>query len=244
VRNPLSAHAVRLSPQWDALYQQACSAKTRQTDRRKERRLADFGIVAFEPAVAPEDSGPALEALFELKSRRYRRTGARDIFARPGFAEFYAGLTRDGGSDPAVRLATLTVGGRIAAVHWGLVHRRRFYYLMPAFDEDAWGETSPGAVLYRRLLQWACEAGLDTFDFTIGDEPYKARWCDVTMPLWDHVAAHSVLGTTYVAQIAAIRTGRTLARRMPAVAECHRALKRVVRAIAAHRRQARAGTPP
>lgn len=231
IPHPRSAHAVRLPGAWDELYGRTCSTKTRQTDRRKERRLGDFGEVVFEPAVAAERAGPILEAMFAFKRRRYQRMGARDLLARPGFREFYAGLAGDGRGGPSVQLSALTVGGQVAAVHWGLVSRGRFYYLMPAFDEDGYGGTSPGAVLYRRLLQWACENGLHTFDFTVGDEPYKERWCDLAMPLWDHVEPNGAAGRIYVAQAAAVRRARSLVLAHPALARCYGGLKRLARRL-------------
>lgn len=233
--HPTSAHAVRLPGSWDRLYQDTCGARTRQTDRRKERRLGDFGDVVFEPEVAPERVGPVLEALFAFKRKSYARKGARDILADAAFAEFYAGLVRSGEDGPSAQVSALTVGGRVAAAHWGLVSRGRFYYLMPAFDEDGYGGTSPGAVLYRRLLQWACDRGLHTFDFTIGDESYKERWCDVAMPLWDHVQSNGLAGKLYVAQVGAAQGARMLARKVPVLARGYGSIKRVVRSLPGRR---------
>ncbi|MGH6818598.1 MAG: GNAT family N-acetyltransferase, partial [Methylovirgula sp.] len=46
----------------------------------------------------------------------------------------------------------------------------------------------PGAAHLQDLLRHAIERGFKTFDFTIGDEPYKRDWCDSPQKLYDHLS--------------------------------------------------------
>ena len=50
---------------------------------------------------------------------------------------------------------------------------------MPSYDA-AWDRLSPGRLLLDHLIEWSFCQGLGEFDFTIGDEPYKATFCNVS----------------------------------------------------------------
>ncbi|MEM1376246.1 MAG: GNAT family N-acetyltransferase, partial [Pseudomonadota bacterium] len=47
-----------------------------------------------------------------------------------------------------------------------------------AFD-DTYSHASPGDLLFFRAIEHYCAEGFDIFDFGVGDELYKRRWCDV-----------------------------------------------------------------
>jgi CelD/BcsL family acetyltransferase involved in cellulose biosynthesis len=53
----------------------------------------------------------------------------------------------------------------------------------------------------QELMQYFIERGFKTFDFNIGDEPYKREWCDVEIKLYDHLGP-----ATFAGWIAAIAT--------------------------------------
>ena len=40
----------------------------------------------------------------------------------------------------------------------------------------------------------ATATGHGEFDFTIGDEAYKEQWCEVEVPLHDHMEPNSLIG--------------------------------------------------
>ena len=52
--------------------------------------------------------------------------------------------------------------------------------------------------MLRRLLQWSFDSDILIFDFTDGDEPYKAYWCDDVLELYDHFSAKTFTGLIYV----------------------------------------------
>ena len=47
----------------------------------------------------------------------------------------------------------------------------------------------PGAAHMHDLMRYAIERGCGAFDFTIGDERYKAEWCEGQITLYDPVSA-------------------------------------------------------
>lgn len=229
--NPSRSHQTVLGPDWKAYYHSKSSARTRQTDRRKQRRLEDAGVIRFE-VVGAGQAADVLRVLFAQKSQSYRELGVDDLFANARYREFLEGVTRASnregqgpeGGKPLVHLSCLWVGHRIVATHFGLVHQGRFYCLLPTYERSELTPHSPGALLRLRLLQWACENGMLEFDFTVGDEPYKDRWCEVSVPLYDGLVGASTWGR---ACTAALRAGSALKRELKASPEIYPVLVRL-----------------
>src|SRR6185369_14898373 len=133
------------------------------------------------------------------KSHSYRELGTPDLFAEPGHREFFEYVTRRGVRDGFVHLSGLRVDGQVRATHWGLVYRGRFYCLFPTYARDEAARHSPGNALMRRLFEWCIANGVEVFDFTIGDEPYKYDWCDQRLGMFDSIEATKPRGGPYVA---------------------------------------------
>jgi CelD/BcsL family acetyltransferase involved in cellulose biosynthesis len=53
---------------------------------------------------------------------------------------------------------------------------------------------SPGNHLIMFILKQCCEQGVETFDFSIGDEPYKDHWCEIHTPMVSEAYAFTGLG--------------------------------------------------
>ncbi len=67
----------------------------------------------------------------------------------------------------------------------------------------------PGTAHLHELIGYAIGRGCTTFDFTVGDEPYKRDWCDSELSLYDFRAATSRRGRLAVtASVAAARMKR------------------------------------
>ncbi len=176
-RFPADSHALTLDRDWDSLYADRCSKRTRQKDRHKLRRLEDLGPVRFEVADTPAARLDLLPVALALKSDGYAALGVPDLFADVGRRAFLEELAAR--PDSPLHLTALHVGDRVAATHLGVRDRTTLYFLFPGYDRDpALAPYSPGAELVRRNHRLACERGLQRVDFTLGDEAYKDRWCD------------------------------------------------------------------
>jgi hypothetical protein len=147
--------------------------------KRKLRKLErDIGPVSFNF----HDPDPAaLGQCIAWKSAQYARTGLWDLFASERNVELFAELNRRG----LLTTTTLRAGNSLLGVHVGVVHQRRFYSWLPAYDPKA-GKYSPGTLLFDYLLEASFKAEHAIFDFLIGDESYK----------WDY-ATHAHLIQQY-----------------------------------------------
>ena len=82
-----------------------------------------------------------------------------------------ARLDRDG----CLRLFTLSIGARPAAVIYGFAHRRRTYYYIGAFAPSL-ASLQPGKLAIEAAIGGAIAEGAQELDFLAGAEPYKYEW--------------------------------------------------------------------
>lgn len=175
----------------------------RRGRNRLLRQLTTLGPVEFKVASTTTEAEIMLRTVVALKARQYEKSRVPG-FDLPGARDFYHAVTRRIPCPGTAHVSALTVGDAVIACHWGLVLEGRFYLLLTAYDER-WRRFSPGAHLHDELIRWCHAHGIMSFDFGIGDEAYKADYCDT------RVLLHRVqvtLGRTGRAYLAA---GRILA---------------------------------
>ena len=71
---------------------------------------------------------------------------------------------------------------------------RRLVCEFGAIAEDELGHASPGDFLFFENIGEACRQGLEVFDFSVGDEPYKRLWCDIETRHFDVVVPLTAKG--------------------------------------------------
>jgi len=204
--NPSGAHFMPLQGTWDEFYHAKRSSATRRRDRTKRKRLGEFGEVRFVTPEAPDDVAGTLETLIEQKSKAFARMGVANIFAPPGHREFFFDLSTNPRSRHLVHISRLEVGATWAATNLGLAFGGSYYHVLASYSDGDLARFGPGAAHLRDLFGYAIERGLRSFDFTIGDEPYKMEWSEGTLKLYDLVAPVSLRGWP-VAAVARARRG-------------------------------------
>jgi CelD/BcsL family acetyltransferase involved in cellulose biosynthesis len=195
--NPSGAYRTTLDADWQTFYGRRSSA-TRRRDRSKVRRLGEFGEVRFIEPKADCDVESSLHALFEQKARVLARRGIADLFARPGYRDFFRDVATNPALKQLVHVSRLDVGAEVGSASLGLTFRQCYYHLLTSYQEGELGRFGPGAAHLRELMRAAIERGFRMFDFTIGDEPYKREWCGDANTLHDHIAAVRLRGVPIV----------------------------------------------
>lgn len=188
VLNPSGAYATPLAASWDEFYTVKRSSSTRRRDRTKRKRLAEFGEIKLVTADSVGTILVTLDTLAAQKARAFARMGVANLFARPGYKDFYRDLATGERTRTLVHMSRLDVGQHPAAVNLGLTFGDRYYHLLASYDDGDASRFGAGMAHLHDLMRYAIENGYRVFDFTIGDEPYKRDWCDGAMPLYDHVA--------------------------------------------------------
>ena len=193
------AYLTELGTDWEKFYAEKRSAATRRTDRSKRKKLAELGELRFITAVGDE-LPTTLDLLLELKAKSLIGMGATNIFALPGYRDFYHALSQLGGF---VHISRYEVGSRAAAANLGLIFNGAYYHLVASYDEEL-SRYSPGAAHIQHLLQFAIEQGHKIYDFTLGDERYKQEWCEDRIVLYDHIATATLRGSMLAAKLYAV----------------------------------------
>jgi CelD/BcsL family acetyltransferase involved in cellulose biosynthesis len=192
--NPSGSYVTPLMDSWDAFYSAKRSSSTRRRDRSKRSHLGEFGEVKF---VSADDTAAALDVfgvLVEQKTKTFERHGIRNLFARPGYLDFYREIAGSPATAKLVHISKLQVGEQVAATNLGLVFGGSYYHVLASYTDNELSRRGPGAAHLNDLLRYAIERGLSVFDFTIGDERYKRDWCDEVQSLHDYVAVASWRG--------------------------------------------------
>jgi len=174
-----SAHAMQLSQ--DPLMR--LNTKERAHLRRAKRRLSEAGTLSFIIAGDKSLRERLTHTMIAFKQERFRQIKVHDNFADPAFRNFYIQASQN--DNIPAHICALMLNKNPLAVHWGLSCPPRLYYLMPAFDTENYSSLSTGNLLLVKLLEYCAENDYQLIDFANGDEPYKEKWCDIELPLYE-----------------------------------------------------------
>ncbi len=168
--------------------------KMKSDTLRQIRRLSEIGPLEF--CVCPfgeQDLDFAIHAFLDQKRTRLHELGQAGAIELPGYADL---LFAEAHQNRYRHVSYLSLNKEIIAVHFGYHYRNgTFYYYMPSFANE-YAAYSPGRVLIYYLLKLCYEQGVEIFDFTAGNEPYKYDWTR------DEASVTSFMGTDIAASVA------------------------------------------
>jgi CelD/BcsL family acetyltransferase involved in cellulose biosynthesis len=155
------------------------AAVNKKSLRRHERFFERTGRVEARDLRRGDEILPHLDEFFEQHVGRWQPTPFPSLFLKERHREFYRRLV-DAASDAAwLRFTRIEWQDRAIAMHFGFCYNGNFLWYKPAFAIDL-ARHSPGEVLLRRLLLSAIDEKAATFDFGLGDEPFKQRFATAT----------------------------------------------------------------
>ncbi len=207
----VEAPVLDLGGDWEAVYGSKTSGKTRQTHRRKLRRLGELGRLEFALATTPDDVTAALEETFRIHELRWAGRPDGSGLSRPEIRDAQRVAYRQ--LAPHARILTLSLDGRAIAYNCVLVVRNRLYSHRLAFD-PAYSQWSPGLLCTLELCERAGAEGIERIEFLGGDEDYKLQLADRFEPLFEGFGlAQTLRGRAAVAaRLGAVRARRRLKR--------------------------------
>ena len=125
-----------------------------------------------------------LDALFQQHIARWSATPHPSLFLDARQQRFYRTLTQYASPAGWLRFTRIAADGRPIAFHFGFIYHGSFMWYKPTFAIEL-ARHSPGEVLLRQLLLRAIEESAHTFDFGLGDEPFKQRFATHTHSVRD-----------------------------------------------------------
>lgn len=183
VRNQNPAFQLALGHDMDATIAPLNAKARRKKFRSQVRKLEAVGGFDHIRATSEADKAALLDTFFRQKAARFEAQGLPNVFqAAETQAFFHMALEMErGGTDVPLELHALRLKGdhegKIAAVS-GL--SRKGDHVICQFgsiDDTLVPEASPGELLFWLMIERAALTGASLFDFGIGDQDYKRRWC-------------------------------------------------------------------
>lgn len=179
------AFQLPLYPDFERTIAQLNAKRRRKKFRNQQRKLEAVGGYEHIVASTDKEKSALIERFFYQKAVRFKALGLPNVFHPPETQAFFRMLLeRDsGGVDVPLQLHALRLKGehegKIAAIA-GL--SRKGDHVICQFgsiDEDLVPEASPGEFLFWLVIEQASLEGAAIFDFGVGDQDYKRRWCTV-----------------------------------------------------------------
>ena len=173
------AHAINFLPgeTWEAAFRRRRSAKTRRRLREKRLALEKAGTVSLRIAATQSEAKGLIGLCLDAKSRQLQKLGHWDPFADLAVREFVISVFSNG-ADRSTWVAALDAGDGPAAVAFGFRNSSEWLLYQMAMTGETDPRHSPGTHLLIELMSKCSELGVRRLDLALGDEPYKAEWCD------------------------------------------------------------------
>lgn len=142
--------------------------------RRRQNYFQGIGALTFK-TITGRNLFPYLDGFFDQHVGRWAGSATPSLFLDERNRGFYRELAMAMADNEWLVLSIVEFDGRPLAMHYGFDYNGSFLWYKPTFDR-VYAKHSPGLVLLRYLIGYAIENQRGEFDFTIGDEPFKARF--------------------------------------------------------------------
>lgn len=144
--------------------------------RRRENVLRRGGTLTCRHLRAGDEIVPHLDAFFDQHVGRWKAgKRGRSLFEDERNREFYRELTARLSHRGWLLFSVVEFDGRPIAFHFGFDYDGAVMWYKPSFDISL-ASRSPGLVLVRNLIGYALDNERREFDFTVGEEAFKARF--------------------------------------------------------------------
>jgi CelD/BcsL family acetyltransferase involved in cellulose biosynthesis len=172
--------------------------------RKRVRRFAQEGEVAFAVAETWDQAGAWLAEAMHLKRDWLRKTGRLSrAFVKTATMDHLADCARllaRPGMEPRMVVSRLTLDGRTAAIEVGFAHRGVYHLYLGAFAAEA-ARFGPGNILTENILGW-CEAnGIVRYDMLAPRSRNKSEWQSGEVAVLDFALPTTLRGRAYVALV-------------------------------------------
>ncbi len=191
------SHLLSLDGDWDSLYRQMRSSKSRSRLRQKENKLKRAGKLQFRSVSAQAERDLTIDRILRWKIDQLEVKGDRNPSSSAALKQTIKNISNiEAGNNP-LRVYGLYLDAKLVAGIIALVGGRTFSLFVTSYDPKILPGCSTGTVLLTKTLELATRAGLETYDFLAGDETYKRHWCNQTLGLKDSIFGLTASGRYY-----------------------------------------------
>ncbi|WP_114007578.1 GNAT family N-acetyltransferase [Cohaesibacter intestini] len=194
-RAKFSAHVAELGSDYDSWRTDVISKAERKSRDKKRRAMMRNGDWQMNRLTDPADITEAFNHLKLYHKERFADRPGKDMLQDGSSFRFYVDLACHSAESGFSRTYSFTYDGDIVAVQFGLHDGDRYLYLIMGVDYERMGKYSPGLLMTEDIIRDCIKDGIKTFDLTVGDEPYKAKFGTKPVAIYTLWHASSMLGT-------------------------------------------------
>lgn len=191
-----SAHATTLEADADRWRSRALSPSFQRYLERKRKRFAKAPGARVRRIGQPSEAAAAINRLAALRAGRFDG----DPIQQPAVLAFYAEVASAGTPSGMARAYVAEIDGELVGCTFAIASGGQCHYLLIGCDYERHGRLSPGLVLYDAMIVDWIAAGGSVFDFTIGDEAFKADFGVCSTPM--HIISHQATMRGRIAAVA------------------------------------------
>jgi len=229
LKAPNRSYAMRLGPDFEAIYHDKRSSDDRRAARKRESGLARAGAVAFGLPAGKAELHRHLDIMFAQQEARLAERGVHGVFG-PSERDFVHRLAElQDEADPVLAPYTLSCNGDVLAVMLGGVFGGSYWAMISSLAASDLRRHSPGDLALRKTIEACCRRGLAGFDFSSGQSTYKERWADEVIELHAHVSARTWRGLPVAVAVAAAAAAKRAVKETPVLLEFANRLRRMLR---------------
>lgn len=221
VENQNHAFQLTLAADMEATIRQLNAKRRRKMYRSQCRKIEAHG--GFEHVVAETDAEKAamIELFFRQKAVRFEAHGLPNVFRPAEVQAFFRNLLQvaPDGCDTPLQLHAIRLRGenegKIAAIA-GLSRKNDHVICQfGSIDEHLIADTSPGELLFFLMIEKVIGEGAAIFDFGVGDQGYKRRWCTIETAQHDVLLPVSAKGRIAAAALQLVTRTKAAIKRHP-----------------------------
>ncbi len=159
---------------------------------RTKRLIKKNGKVEFIIAKNSEEKKKYLDILIKQKKTRFTKNDINSLGGKD--MNFYKNFEKYKNKQYTTQVSAIKLNGEFVAMHWGVVAKNYFYYLLPSMKEEGVKKFAPGKLLLSLLIRWSISKKLKFFDFGLGEESYKKNWSNKTVNIYNHIRLNRLKG--------------------------------------------------
>lgn len=155
-------------------YLKTTHSKTRQTDKRKYKKMFSNGKAIYEKIYIKNENINLLINLIQKKYYFYKKKKIR-TFNLVKLTKFYENISCYLKKDFKLVMHIMKKNEDVLSYIFGIEHKNNFYYLIPYTPVTKYYKLSPGRMHIKYLIEEYQVKNVN-IDFTAGDEDYKNDW--------------------------------------------------------------------
>lgn len=172
-QSPFHSYASTLARPFSEWRKQSCSESFQYFLDRKLRLLQRHGDVKLTAVTKRVGIEAAFDSMKAFRATRFDTMGIADPLQKPDALSFYKSIGVQGAAEGSAITYALSLGDRLIAVIFGLIHQRTFSFLLMGFDFESYRNYSIGLLTIERTISARVDEDDVCFDFMIGEQPYK-----------------------------------------------------------------------